>query len=73
MPDRNDQVLIREYADRNLEEAFAELVDQHIHLVYSVAFRYVGNTADAQDVIQAVFIILARKAAGLRQRATLTG
>src|SRR5215469_976712 len=77
MPDTNtntkDQALIREYADSNSEPAFAELVDQHIHLVHYVAFRYVGNAADAQDVTQAVFVILARKAAGLRHRTTLTG
>ena len=77
MPDTNtktnDQALIREYADSNSEPAFAELVHQHIHLVYSVAFRYVGNAADAQDVTQAVFVILARKAGGLRHRTTLTG
>ena len=73
MADLNDMDLVREYADRNSEAAFAELVQRHINLVYSVALRYAGNPRDAQDVTQAVFIILARKAAGLRQRTTLTG
>ena len=65
--------LVREYADRNSEPAFAELVHRHINLVYSVALRYTGNSQDAQDVTQAVFIILAQKAASLRQRTILTG
>jgi len=68
-----DRDLIREFVDRHSEEAFAELVRRHINLVYSVALRYVGNGPDAQDVTQAVFIVLARKAPRLRDRATLTG
>ena len=73
MPEMNDMALIREYADRDSESAFADLVHCHVNLVYSVAFRYVGNSPDAQDVTQAVFVILAKKAGSLRQRATLTG
>jgi RNA polymerase sigma factor (sigma-70 family) len=73
MPETNDMALIREYSDRDSESAFADLVHRHIHLVHSVAFRYVGNSPDAQDVTQAVFVILAKKAASLRQRATITG
>jgi RNA polymerase sigma factor (sigma-70 family) len=73
MPDVNDSDLMRQYADGNSESAFAELVRRHINFVYSVALRHVGNSPDAQDITQAVFIILARKIPGLRQRATLTG
>ncbi len=69
----NDQDLVREYVDRNSESAFAELVHRHINFVYSAAFRYAGNSPDAEDVTQAVFVILAKKAANLRRRATLTG
>jgi RNA polymerase sigma factor (sigma-70 family) len=73
MPDVKDMDLMREYADRDSEPAFAELVRRYINLVYSVALRYAGNSHDAQDVTQAVFIILAQKAARLRHRPTLTG
>jgi len=73
MADANDNLLIQEYADRNSESAFAALVQRHINLVYSVAFRYVGNSQDAQDVTQAVFVVLARKAGNLRGRNILTG
>jgi uncharacterized protein (TIGR03435 family) len=73
MPDVTDMDLAREFAASNSEPAFAELVRRHINLVYSVALRYVGNAPDAQDVTQAVFLILARKAAGLHGHAVLTG
>ena len=73
MPDVDDIALLREYADRNSESAFAEIVHRHINLVYSVALRFTGNCADAQDVTQAVFVILSKKAAGLRPKTILTG
>jgi RNA polymerase sigma factor (sigma-70 family) len=73
MPDANDMDLVREFADGHSEAAFAELVQRHINLVYSVALRFAGDPTDAQDVTQAVFIILAQKAASLRQRTILTG
>ncbi len=73
MADANDMDLVREFARHNSETAFAELVRRHLNLVYSVALRFTGSTGDAQDVTQAVFIILARKAAGLPARTVLTG
>ncbi len=65
--------LVREFARHNSEAAFTELVRRHLNLVYSVARRCTGNDGDAQDVTQAVFIILARKAAGLSEKTLLTG
>jgi RNA polymerase sigma factor (sigma-70 family) len=73
MPDASDMALVRQYARGNSEPAFAELVRRHINLVYSVALRYTGQAQDAEDVTQAVFIILARKADGLRGKTILTG
>ena len=73
MADANDMDLVREFARHNSEPAFAELVRRHLNLVYSVALRFTGSTGDAQDVTQAVFIILARKAASLPASTVLTG
>ncbi|HEY2081198.1 MAG TPA: sigma-70 family RNA polymerase sigma factor, partial [Verrucomicrobiae bacterium] len=73
MDETNDIALLREYLDRNSETAFAELVHRHVNLVYSVALRSTGNSHDAQDVTQAVFVIFAKKATSLRHRTNLTG
>lgn len=70
----DDATLLRRYAEENSEEAFAELVQRHLALVYAVALRKVGGDAAlAQDVAQSVFTDLARKASMLAQREVLTG
>jgi len=66
MEPTDDSTLLRQYAENNSNEAFAALVERHINLVYSVALRQVGNAHAAQEITQAVFIILAKKAAQLR-------
>lgn len=71
--DAGDQALLREYAATRSEAAFARLVQRHVDLVYSAALRQTCNHAVAQDVTQAVFMILARKAPSLRRETVLSG
>jgi RNA polymerase sigma factor (sigma-70 family) len=58
----DDTALVREYACNNSSEAFSELVNRHVHLVYSVALRQVRDPHLAEEITQVVFIVLARKA-----------
>ena len=72
MTDANQ--LLRAYAAENSEEAFRQLVERHISLVFSTALRIVcGDGALAQDVTQMVFSDLARKARSLPPNVVLAG
>ena len=73
MQEMADIQLLRQYVHRNSEEAFAALVARYLNLVYSAALRKTGNAHAAEEIAQAVFIILARKAARLRSGTVLSG
>ena len=73
MTEWTDMELVRQFARTQSEAAFAELVRRHLNLVYSAAFRYARQDQDAQDIAQAVFLVLARKAGSLRDQTVLAG
>ena len=73
MHDTPDAELLERFARSESEEAFAELVRRHIALVHSVALRHTENPQHAQEITQAVFIILSRKAASLGRKTVLSG
>src|ERR1017187_7131626 len=73
MPESDDIRLLKQYADENSESTFAELVARYVNLVYSAALRSAGNEHAAEEITQAVFIILARKAKSLGDKTVLSG
>ncbi len=60
-----DGELLAQFASRRDEAAFAELVRRHGPLVLSVATRHLPDRQAAEDVVQATFLALARRAARL--------
>jgi RNA polymerase sigma factor (sigma-70 family) len=69
----DDAELLRRYALDRSEDAFRELVRRNLGLVYHAALRQCGDPHQAEDVAQAVFTDLARKAHRLSSRPVLAG
>ena len=67
-------VLLLQSALSPFQAAFTELVRRHLNLVYSVALRRLGGDAHrAADVVQSVFVDLARKAENVSAHPVITG
>jgi len=73
MTERDDHELLAEYTCTGSEAAFGALVARYVNLVHSTAWRFTRNPHHAEEITQAVFIILARKAGGLRRGMVLPG
>src|SRR5689334_5480947 len=73
MLELDDSVLLEEYVERGSEEAFATLVARHINKVYSIALRHTRNAHQAEEITQAVFVILAKKSRHLGKGVILSG
>ncbi len=69
----DDNELLRQYVDAGSGEAFANLVTRHVDKVYSVALRHTRNPHQAEEITQAVFVLLAMKARRLGRKVVLSG
>ena len=69
----DEMALLREYATGNSEAAFETLVSRRVGFVYSAALRQVRDPYLAEEVTQAVFIILAQKAGRISGKTILAG
>src|SRR5262245_1685478 len=69
----DDMALVHEFAATQSERAFETLVARHVPLVHSAALRRTGDAHLAQEITQAVFIILAHKAESLSEKTVLSG
>ena len=65
MESKSDSQLLRGYAERGAEPAFAELVRRHTNLVYSAALRQAESPGAAAEITQTVFADLARRAGAI--------
>jgi RNA polymerase sigma factor (sigma-70 family) len=71
--DESDFELLRAYATAGDPAAFRRLVERHIDFVYACAVRQVGNRDLAEDVVQAVFLLLSQKGAKIKTGTFIKG
>jgi RNA polymerase sigma factor (sigma-70 family) len=69
----SDAQLLERFAREHEEASFAALVRRHGPMVWSVARRVLANRHDAEDVFQATFLLLARKASSIRKAESVAG
>ncbi|HKB37631.1 MAG TPA: sigma factor, partial [Gemmataceae bacterium] len=72
-PVGSDAQLMERFAAARDEDAFELLTRRHGPMVLSVCRRVLGDAHEAEDAFQATFLVLARKAAGLRRAEALPG
>lgn len=70
-PDRSADAALVERCRRGELGAFEELYKAHAGKLYSLVFRMVGNPADADDLLQEIFLSAHRKLDGFRGESAL--
>src|SRR5438876_11853768 len=63
----SDCVLLERFIAQREEAAFVALLKRHGPMVLQVCRRVQGNEHDAEDIFQATFLVLARKAGSIRK------
>jgi RNA polymerase sigma factor (sigma-70 family) len=68
----SDRELLERFASARDEAAFTVLIERHGPMVLGVCRRALPNFHDAEDACQAAFLVLARKAASVRKKTSLS-
>src|SRR5262245_4741167 len=68
-----DAALLDRFVRRRDETAFAALVERHGPMVLRLCRRVLADAHAAEDAFQAVFVILARRAAAIRPPEAVAG
>jgi len=68
----SDRDLLERFVSARDEAAFTVLIERHGPMVLGVCQRALPNFHDAEDACQATFLVLARKAASVRKKASLS-
>jgi RNA polymerase sigma factor (sigma-70 family) len=66
-----DAALLASYVREQDDQAFAVLMRRYGSLVWRVSLRAAGHEQDAEDIFQATFLLLARKARTIRKKDSL--
>jgi RNA polymerase sigma factor (sigma-70 family) len=69
----SDRDLLRRFAGERDEDAFGALVRRHAPMVLGVGLRVLRHYQDAEDICQAAFLLLARKAGTTTWRDSAAG
>src|SRR5262249_53259091 len=69
----SDRQLLDRFVESGDETAFAAILDRHGPMLLGVSRRLLGDAHLADDVLQATFLVLARKARAIRRRDNLAG
>jgi len=69
----SDRQLLERFIEGGDEAAFGAILDRHGPMLLGMCRRQTGDAQLAEDVVQATFLVLARKARSIRRRASLGG
>ncbi|MBC7570428.1 MAG: sigma-70 family RNA polymerase sigma factor [Spirosoma sp.] len=68
----SDHELVAHYVATSHDQYFAQLYTRHRQLVYQKCLFYAGNTDDADDFVQEIFVRLTHKLKGFKGEAKFT-
>jgi len=69
---RSDEALVRAFVDSGDRESLEVLLERHETKVFSLAYRIMGNRADALDATQEVFLTVFRRAGSFQHRSAFS-